>query len=158
MIPNSIFNQVFINCFPFCKEERAGLSFAFTEINLFSGKAKEPFHFSSLMLLISESLQGKSLSWKRENLENQRIFPIQFRQAKFCYRSHYTILQLKPSLHLSEPEENLTQYLILIAISKANGCMKGKKNPTTYPISAIKARMSKGSRISTAVAIVTHEL
>lgn len=158
MIPNSIFNQVFINYFPFCKEQRAGLSFTFTEINLFSGKAKEPFLFSSLMLLISESLQGKGLSWKRENLENQRIFPIQFRQAKFCYRSHDTILQLKTSLHLSKPEQNLTQYLILIAISTANCCMKGKKTPTTYPISAIKARMSKGSRISTAVAIVTHEL
>lgn len=76
MIPKGIFNQIFVNYFLFCKE-RASTGFTFTEINLFSGKTKELFLFSSLVLLISESLQGKGSS-------SSEIFPIYFRQAKIC--------------------------------------------------------------------------
>lgn len=46
-----------------------------------------------------------------------------------------------------------------IAISKTSWCME-EKNPNNPPsmLSAIKARMSKGTRVSPAIAIVTHEL
>lgn len=124
MIPKGIFNQIFINYFLFCKEERDSTSFTFTEINLFSGKVKEFFLVSSLMLLISENLQGKGSS-------SPEIFPIYFRQAKFCYGSHYAILQLRTSLHLSKHEQNLSQYLIFIAINKAK--WREKTPQITHP-------------------------
>lgn len=61
-------------------------------------------------------------------------------------------------MYLTKPEQNLTQYLIFVAISNVL-CMEGEKtkNPPSM-LSAIKARMSKGTRISTAVAVETHEL
>jgi len=46
-----------------------GLSFTSTETNVFSGKATELFIFSSLMLHISGSLQGKGSS-SSENFPN----------------------------------------------------------------------------------------
>lgn len=145
-----MFNQIFINYFLFFKEEKASTSFTFTEINLFSAKTKELFLFSSLMMLISESLQGKGPS-------SPEFFPIYFRQAKFCYWSHYAILQLRTSLHLSKHKQNLSQCLIFIAINKAKWREKIPNNPSKM-LSAIKVWISNGTRISTAAAIVTHLL
>lgn len=69
---------------------------------------------------------------------------------------------MRTSLHLFKPEQNLTQYSIFVAINKANWYMEGDLififNGGKKKLSPIKARMSKGTRLSTAVAIVTHEL
>lgn len=75
------------------------------------------------MLLVSESFQGKGTS-------SPEIFPVYFRQAKFCYWSHKAIFQLRTSLHLSKHEQNLS-HLIFIAINKEK--WRGKKTQITYP-------------------------
>lgn len=126
MVPNSIFSQIFINYFPFCKEQRAGLSFALLREMCFLEKLKN-FLFLALWHCSFEK------AYKVRTCLHCIILPTQFRQAKFCYWWHYAILQRRISLHLSKPEQNQTQSLIFNAISKANWCMEEKTQlPTQY--------------------------
>lgn len=119
--------QIFINYVLFHKEERLSTSSTFTEINLFSGKTKEHFLFSSLMLLISESFQGKGLS----SLE---IFPI-FLTGQVLLLITLGNFLLRTSLHLSKHEQNLS--LIFIAVNKEKWREKNPNNLSKM-LSAIK--------------------